>query len=183
LPVPGGYRIDDVIQTDAAINPGNSGGPLLDSSGRIIGVNTAIISPSGVYAGIGFAIPVDTVNTVVTEILRHGRVLRPYLGVALAPPALAQRLGLHGVLIAQVMAGAPAEMAGLRSTYYDDDDDLVFGDVINEIDGTAVENHSDLLAILAKHQVGDTITLKITRGLATPEQEVLEVPLTLTEAR
>ncbi|MEX2358388.1 MAG: trypsin-like peptidase domain-containing protein [Pirellulaceae bacterium] len=183
LPVGGGFRIDDVIQTDAAINPGNSGGPLLDSSGRIIGVNTAIISPSGVYAGIGFAIPIDTVNTVVTEILRHGKVLRPYLGVAVAPPTLSQRLGIRGVLISQVMEGSAAEKAGLRSTFYNENNDIVFGDVILELAGTAINNHSDLLTALAKHEVGATISLKITRGLGTESQEELEIPLTLTEAR
>ncbi len=109
-----GRTISGVIQTDAAINPGNSGGPLLDSAGRLIGVNTAIYSPSGVSTGIGFAVPVDTVNRVVPQLIRHGRIIRPGLGVRIADDATARRFGLQGVLIIQVEKGSAAETAGLR---------------------------------------------------------------------
>ena len=106
--------IEGVIQTDAAINPGNSGGPLLDSVGRLIGVNTQIVSPSGAYAGIGFAVPVDTVNRVVPELIKHGKLIRPGLGVTLIPDAMAKRWGVHGVVIGKVIRGGGAERAGLR---------------------------------------------------------------------
>ena len=105
--------IKDMIQTDAAINPGNSGGPLLDSSGRLIGVNTAIYSPSGASAGIGFAIPVDEVNRIVPQLIRHGKVVRPGLGVQVAPDHLADELGINGVVIVGVQPGSPAAKAGL----------------------------------------------------------------------
>ena len=111
-----GRVIRNVIQTDAAINPGNSGGPLLDSAGRLIGVNTVILSPSGAFAGIGFAIPVDEVNRIVTELIRHGSIVRPSLGVSLAPDQLTERLGLDGVLVMQVDPDGPAALAGLRPT-------------------------------------------------------------------
>ena len=104
--------IQGVIQSDAAINPGNSGGPLLDSAGRLIGVNTAIYSPSGVSAGIGFAIPVDTVNRIVTELIRFGKVVRPGFGVQVADEQIAQRLNVTGVLIVDVARGSAAAKAG-----------------------------------------------------------------------
>ncbi len=111
-----GLPIKDVIQTDAAINPGNSGGPLLDSAGRLIGVNTAIFSPSGTYAGIGFAIPVDTVRWVVPELIEHGKIIRPGLALTLASDRIARRLELPGVLVLDVKRGSTAATAGLRPT-------------------------------------------------------------------
>ena len=106
--------IEGVVQTDAAINPGNSGGPLLDSAGRLIGVNTQIISPSGAYAGIGFAVPVDTVNRIVPELIKHGKLIRPGLGVSLVPDAMARRWGINGLVIGKVSRGGAAERAGLK---------------------------------------------------------------------
>jgi 2-alkenal reductase len=114
LPTAGGRELSDVIQTDAAINPGNSGGPLLDSAGRLIGVNTAIFSPSGSNAGIGFAIPIDTVNRVVPELIRRGRVPTPGLGIVSASEQAASRLGVEGVVIVRTVPGSPADRAGLR---------------------------------------------------------------------
>src|SRR5690606_12714965 len=108
-----GRPITDVIQTDASINPGNSGGPLLDSSGRLIGINTAIYSPSGANAGIGFAVPVDTVNAIVPQLLEHGRVVRPGLGISIAHDAHAAQAGIDGVVIMQVVPGGAADKAGL----------------------------------------------------------------------
>ena len=114
LPTAGGREISNVIQTDAAINPGNSGGPLLDSAGRLIGVNTAIVSPAGSNTGVGFAIPVDVVNRVVPELIRTGRVPTPGIGIVLANEDAATRLGVEGVVIVRVSPGSPAERAGLQ---------------------------------------------------------------------
>lgn len=114
LPTGGRTPIKDVIQTDAAINPGNSGGVLLDSKGRVIGVNTAIADPTGkgASAGVGFAIPIDTVKPLVEQILTHGRVIRPVLGIAIAPPQTLRQLGVEGVLIMDVSPDGPAAKAG-----------------------------------------------------------------------
>src|SRR5207237_5433041 len=114
LPTSAGREISDVIQTDAAINPGNSGGPLLDSAGRVIGVNTAILSPSGTSAGIGFAIPVDIVNRVVPDLIKNGRVPTPGIGIVAASEAVSTRLGIEGVIIVRTAPGSPAERAGIR---------------------------------------------------------------------
>jgi len=165
-------RIDEVIQTDAAINPGNSGGPLLDSAGRLVGVNTQIASPSGASAGVGFAVPVDTVNRVVPQILEHGRVVRPQLGIASANPWVLRRLGLDGVLVAEVAEGSPAERAGLRGTARAADGSLVLGDVIQAVDGEKVTSLDDLYAVLSKHQPGDTVRLGLNRGGKPVELEV-----------
>jgi S1-C subfamily serine protease len=156
-------RIKDMIQTDAAINPGNSGGPLLDSAGRLIGVNTAIYSPSGAFAGIGFAIPVDTVNHIVPQLIRSGKVSRPGLGVQVAPDQLARRLGLKGVLIMDVQPDSPAAKADLLPTRKDESNRVELGDVILAIDGKPVKSANDLLDALEKRAVGDTLELTILR--------------------
>ncbi len=130
-----GRTIPDVIQTDAAINPGNSGGPLLDSAGRLIGVNTAIYSPSGSSAGIGFAVSVDTVNRVVPQLIRYGRVVRPGLGGRFANDATAQRMGIKGVLTMEVTEGSAAAIAGLKGTRRNRQGHLILGDVIVGISG------------------------------------------------
>jgi len=157
-----GRTIAGMIQTDAAINPGNSGGPLLDSSGRLIGVNTAIYSPSGVSAGIGFAVPMDTVNRVVPQLIRHGRIIRPGLGVRI-DDTTARRLGLKGALIIQVDKGSAAEAAGLRGMRHDASGRLLLGDVIVGIAAEVVESSGDLMNILDKHAVGETIMVAIMR--------------------
>jgi len=156
--------IRDVIQTDAAINPGNSGGPLLDSSGRLIGVNTAIFSPSGAYAGIGFAIPVDTVQWVVPDLIQHGRVIRPTLGVQLASPQISRQLNITGALILEIAPGGPADRAGLRPTMRNQRGALVLGDVIVAVDGERVRDAADLQLVLEQHEAGDTVRVTITRG-------------------
>ena len=154
-------EIADVIQTDAAINPGNSGGPLLDSSGRLIGVNTAIFSPSGTNAGVGFAIPADTVNRVVPELIRRGRVPTAGIGILAAHETLVGRLGLEGVMVARTMPGSPAERAGLEGL------DLMTGragDVIVQANGAPVRRLSDLTDQLERVGVGKPVTLKVQRG-------------------
>lgn len=158
-----GRSIRDVIQTDAAINPGNSGGPLLDSGGRLIGVNTVIYSTSGASAGVGFAVPVDTVRRVVNAIIREGRVIRPGLGVHCAADAQAKQLGLRGVLVIEVLDNSAAASAGLRGTYRDRRGALVLGDVILAVDGTAVATVEDLLAAIEEKAVGDTVNLRVLR--------------------
>ncbi len=158
-----GRTIKDVIQTDAAINPGNSGGPLLDSAGRLIGVNTAIYSPSGASAGIGFAVPVDTVNKVVTEIIKYGRVIRPGIGVTVANDRISRRLGIEGVLVIDVLPGSPAEEAGIRGTVRIGRE-ILLGDIIESVNGVAVRTYDDLMGEFEKYNVGDEITLGIIRG-------------------
>ncbi len=157
-----GRTIQDVIQTDAAINPGNSGGPLLDSSGRLIGVNTAIYSPSGGSAGIGFAVPVDVVNRVVPEIIRYGRVIRPGLGITVANDMITHRFGLDGVLIINIMPKSTAENAGLQGTQQVGGD-IIFGDIITAIDQQKVSNTDDLRNILDRYKVGDEVSLTVLR--------------------
>jgi S1-C subfamily serine protease len=167
-----GVVIKDVIQTDAAINPGNSGGPLLDSAGRLIGVNTAIYSPSGSSAGIGFAIPVDEVNRVVPELIRHGKVTRPGLGVQVAPDQVAKQLGVKGALIVSTRPNSPAKAAGLRPSYRDEEGKVVLGDAILAIDGKPVKKVNDLFALLEKHKVGDEVTVKVLREDTTVDVKV-----------
>jgi S1-C subfamily serine protease len=166
-----GRRIEKVIQTDAAINPGNSGGPLLDSSGRLIGVNTAIYSPSGSSAGIGFAIPVDEVNKTVTELIRKGSAnpprmtSRPGLGIQVASDELAQKLGApEGALIIRVLPGSAAAGAGLIATRRNEEGEVVLGDVITAIDAKPVTKANDLFTIFKGYKVGDTVTLDLVRG-------------------
>jgi S1-C subfamily serine protease len=173
-----GRTISGVIQTDAAINPGNSGGPLLDSAGRLIGVNTAIYSPSGSSAGIGFAVPVDTVNRVVPQLIRHGRVIRPGLGVRLADDTAARRFGLQGALIIQVEKGSAAETAGLRGTTRDAEGRLLLGDVIVAINADTISTSHDLMNILEKYSVGTTVTVAVLRQGAR-----FTVPVTLQPLR
>jgi S1-C subfamily serine protease len=160
--------IQGVIQTDAAINPGNSGGPLLDSAGRLIGVNTAIYSPSGGQGGgsvgIGFAVPADTVNAIVPQLVSHGKVVRPGLGIVTADDTLARRFGLDGALVLHVTAGGAAERAGIRATRQDDYGRLYLGDVIVAVNGQAVGSSDELSTQLEKLSVGDTVTLTLLRG-------------------
>ena len=173
-----GRTITGVIQTDAAINPGNSGGPLLDSAGRLIGVNTAIYSPSGSSAGIGFAVPVDTVNRVVPQLIRYGRVIRPGLGIRIADDATARGMNLPGVLIIQNEPGSAAETAGLRGTRWDAQGRLILGDIIVGLASTPVRTADDLLNALEKQQVGDTVQIDIIRG-----KQRQRLPITLQAVR
>jgi S1-C subfamily serine protease len=158
-----GRTVKGMIQIDAPINPGNSGGPLLDSSGRLIGVNSAIVSPSGAFAGIGFAIPVDKVNRVVTELIRHGKIIRPSLGIEPAPDQWVEELGLSGVLVLGVVPDGPAAKAGIRPTRRTPDGQIELGDLILAIDGQTLKSADDLLSAQEKYKVGDTVTLLLLR--------------------
>ncbi|MEO1713692.1 MAG: trypsin-like peptidase domain-containing protein [Bacteroidota bacterium] len=173
-----GLPIREAIQTDAAINPGNSGGPLLDSNGELIGVNTAIYSPSGAYAGIGFSIPVDVVSWVVPELIQHGRIMRPTLGVELAPTQTAARLGLRGALIMQILEGSAADQAGLQPTYRDASGAIRMGDLIVGIDQITIESTNDLILALERYRPGDQITVTVARN-----NQTIELPLILDQAR
>jgi S1-C subfamily serine protease len=157
--------ISGVIQTTAILNPGNSGGPLLDSAGRLIGMNTAILSPTGSFAGIGFAIPVDEINQIVPQLIKHGKVVRAYLGVQLAQDQQAQQLGVdEGALILKVQPRSPASKAGLRGVARANNGRIHLGDIIVAIDGKAVKNGKDLLHILGEHRAGDAVQLTIERN-------------------
>jgi len=155
--------IEGVIQTDAAINPGNSGGPLLDSTGRLIGVNTQIVSPSGAFAGVSFAVPVDTVNRVVPELIAHGKIIRPGLGFEYYSDQIAARWGVDGVIIRKVYRGSAAEAAGLRGSRQLNTGEVILGDVIIGLDGQPVSNVDDLKDILERLQVGDRVSLEFIR--------------------
>ncbi len=168
-----GRTIDGVIQTDAAINPGNSGGPLLDSSGRLIGVNTAIYSPSGASAGIGFAIPVDTVQRIVPQILQYGKVIRPGLGISYAPDLLMRRLGLAGVLVANVRPNSSAAQAGIRPTRRGPEGEIILGDVIVAVDERRVKNVDDLLSQLETKEVNHRVRIMVLRDVQTEPKEVV----------
>jgi S1-C subfamily serine protease len=164
--------IQGVIQTDAAINPGNSGGPLLDSAGRLIGVNTAIYSPSGASAGIGFAIPVDTVNRIVPELIRYGKVTRPGIGIQVAEDQIAERLGVTGVLVIEVVPGSAAAKAGVRPTRRENSGRVRLGDVIVSIDGRKIESPNDLFLTLEKYKVGEIVNVSLLREGKTVQVKV-----------
>jgi S1-C subfamily serine protease len=167
--------IKGVIQTDAAINPGNSGGPLLDSSARLIGVTTAIYSRSGEFAGIGFAIPVDEVNRVVPQLIAHGKIVRPGLGIVPASDKQARQAKVsNGVLVLSVLPDGPAAKAGVQGTRYDENGDLVLGDIITAIDDKQIQKVNDLFDALGEHKVGDTVKVKVLRQ---GQEQILEVTL------
>lgn len=166
-----GRTIHDVIQTDAAINPGNSGGPLLDSAGRLIGVNTAIYSPSGASSGIGFAVPVSEVNRVVPQIIAKGKMIRPGLGITLANRRLTEELGLEGMMILKVLPGSTAEKAGLRGATQGRDG-LVLGDIILGVNGKEVKDYDSLRDELERHQVGESVVLTLMRDTGNVEVKV-----------
>jgi S1-C subfamily serine protease len=173
----GVVTIEHLIQTDAAINPGNSGGPLLDSAGRLIGINTAIYSPSGASAGIGFSVPVDTVNKVVPELIRDGKYLRPALGIEVDEGLnrrLTEMLEVEGVVILRVAPGSAAATAGLKGATIARDGGIVPGDIITAVGGKPVDGAGKLIATLDDFKVGDTIKVTVLR-----EGKKVDVPVTL----
>ncbi len=160
-----GRVIRDVIQTDAAINPGNSGGPLLDSAGLLIGINTAIYSPTGTSAGIGFAVPADILNRIVPQLIRNGKVVRAGFGIYIYDDStVRRRLEREGVLIRGVAPESVAEQAGLRGTQYDEDGDLYPGDLIVRIDDTQIASQNDLFDLLDQREIGETVEVEIIRN-------------------
>lgn len=169
---PSGRPISNVIQTDAAINPGNSGGPLLDSKGRVIGMATAIYSPSGASAGIGFAVPVDTVKYIVTQLIENGQIVRPLLGVSILDSKQArQALGItKGVLILEVKPGTPAAAAGLKGLRRTDSGIIEIGDIIIAVEGAPIEKEGDLFKAIEEYKPGQTVKVTVNR----PQIEVTE---------
>ena len=164
IQAPSNRRIRGVIQTDAAINPGNSGGPLLNSLGQLIGVNTAIYSPSGASAGIGFAIPVNTVKDVVPQLISYGRILRPIMGVELASDRWIRRYRIEGVPVVRVFPGLPAAEAGLRGAYRNSRGEIMLGDIITHIDDKPVRSNDDYFSALEKRKIGEEIEVRTRRG-------------------
>lgn len=156
--------IEGVIQTDAAINPGNSGGPLLDSDGLLIGINTQIISPSGAYAGIGFAVPVNTITRVIPQLIQFGKLIRPGMGISVLPDSIAARWGIQGLIIAKVEPGSPADKAGLKSAKETRLGRIKLGDIITKINQEPVKIFDDLMRILDRHKVGDRVTVEVHRN-------------------
>ena len=168
-----GRVIRGVIQTDAAINPGNSGGPLLDSAGRLIGINTAIFSPSGAYAGIGFAVPVTEVNRVIPLLIQDGKLIKPGLGVTLADSRISRRIGVEGMIILEVQPDSGAQKAGLRPTQQFGGE-IILGDVIRKIKGNKIDSLKDIQDALENHEIGDIVPVTIFR-----DTEIVEVPVEL----
>jgi len=174
----GNRKIRGVIQTDAAINPGNSGGPLLNSLGQLIGVNTAIYSPSGASAGIGFAIPVNTVREVVPQLISYGRVLRPIAGLELASDRWIKRYRIKGLPVVRVDPGLPANRAGIKGAWRNRNGEIVLGDIITAVNGIEVRSQDDYFAIIEEHKPGDKVTFTSRRG-----EDTHNVELTLTESQ
>ncbi len=173
LPTATGRVVQGVIQTDAAINPGNSGGPLLDSAGRLIGVNTAILSDTGAASGIGFSVPVDIVNRIVPQLISEGRVPRPGIGIVVVDDESAARMGVNGLVIMRVLPRSAAERAGLRAG---DPEAREIGDVITKVDGTPVRTIAEFAAELARIGIGNRARLTVVnRGRAR------EVAVTVTD--
>ena len=174
LPDDQGGVIEHLIQTDAAINPGNSGGPLLDSAGRLIGINTAIFSPSGTFAGIGFAVPVDTVNRVVPELIASGKYVRPALGIEVDEDLnrmVTEKLGVEGVLVLKVAPGSAAEAAGMRGARIDAEG-ITPGDIIVAVNDKPIDGVAKLLGRLDDFRVGEAVRVTVLREAGKTELTV-----------
>lgn len=170
----GGVTIRDMVQTDAAINPGNSGGPLLDSAGRLIGMNTMIFSKTGASAGIGFAVPVESIRRVVPQLIQFGRVEQVGLGVRIDPQRrIERRFGIKGVVVLEIIPGSPAERAGLRGLSQTAEG-VSLGDVIVGIDEAKIESYDDLYSVLDGKKAGEKVRVKLQR-----ESKVIELPMEL----
>ncbi|MGD8175590.1 S1C family serine protease [Marinimicrobium sp. ARAG 43.8] len=172
IEAPNKRKIRNVIQTDAAINPGNSGGPLLNSSGELIGVNTMIYSPSGASAGIGFAIPVNTVKDIVPQLIEHGRMVRPIIGIDIAPDHWAQQAGVRGVPVLRVAPGSPAQRAGLQGVERSRWGSIILGDIITALDQYPTRNYDELMTALEKYEPGDRVQLVFERAGKTERREI-----------
>lgn len=179
LPGGDGRTIDNLIQTDAAINPGNSGGPLLDSAGRLIGINTAIYSPSGASAGIGFAVPVDTVNRVVPQIISRGKYIRPAMGITVDSKLndrLTQHLKVTGVVILSISPGSAADTAGLQGATITPEGNIIAKDIIVAVEDKPIDSVDKLLSRIDNYKVGDTIKITVLRKNATIDVSVTLQP-------
>jgi S1-C subfamily serine protease len=162
----GGVKINDMIQTDAAINMGNSGGPLLDSNGRLIGMNTVIFSTSGSSAGLGFAVPSDTIKVIVPQLINHGKVIRPGLGIGIVPDSMKRRIlggEEKGIVVSYVDEKGSAAKAGLKGMTQDQYGRTYLGDIILSVDGQDVNNLDDIYQVLDKHKIGDEVMVKYRR--------------------
>ncbi|MFO0689704.1 MAG: trypsin-like peptidase domain-containing protein [Myxococcota bacterium] len=179
FPTDGGFVIEDVIQTDASINPGNSGGPLLDSHGRAIGVNTAIFSPSGASAGIGFAVPIDTVSRIVPQLIRFGKVRRAGLGISVLPDHFARSWGIQGVIVREVAPGSGAARAGLRSLEIDRAGTILGADIIQSVGDKPIRSFADLANALDKRTPGELVPVKVLRD----GKDVVEMKIPLVEVQ
>ncbi len=172
IKAPSNRIIRGVIQTDAAINPGNSGGPLLNSLGQLVGVNTAIYSPSGASAGIGFAIPVNTVKAVVPQLISYGRVLRPIMGLELASDRWIRRYRIKGLPVVSIYPGLPAAEAGMTGAYRNSRGEIALGDIITHIGGEPVNSNDDYFSALESHKIGDTIEVRTIRDKKAKQFEI-----------
>jgi len=170
----GDVTIRDMIQTDASINPGNSGGPLLNSDGQLIGMNTMIYSQSGASAGIGFAVPVDTIKRVVPQLIKYGKVIRPGLGVSLLPDQYARGYNIEGIVVLEVVPNGPADRAGIKGLGRDRYGQLYIRDVIIGIDNHKITSYDDFYNALDNYRVGDTVTVTVER-----DEKKRKVQLTL----
>lgn len=159
----GNVTIRDMIQTDASINPGNSGGPLLDSDGQLIGINTMIYSQSGTSAGIGFAVPVDTIKRVVPQLIKYGKVIRPGLGISLLPEQYTRSYNIEGVVVRDVEPNGPADRAGIKGLGRDRYGQLYIRDIIIGIDDHKITSYDDLYNTLDNYRVGDRVTVTVER--------------------
>ncbi|MGD2295359.1 MAG: trypsin-like peptidase domain-containing protein [Candidatus Aminicenantes bacterium] len=170
----GGVTIRNMVQTDASINPGNSGGPLLNSRGELVGMNTMIASPTGAYSGIGFAVPVDTIKKIVPEIIEHGKVIRPGLGVSILQDRYARQWGIEGVAIVSVPEGSPADRAGLEGMRRDKSGRIYIQDVIVAIDDIPLKSYDDYYNAMDRFRIGQRVTLTVHRN-----KRERKVPFTL----
>jgi S1-C subfamily serine protease len=161
----GGVKINDMIQTDASINMGNSGGPLLDSSGKLVGMNTVIFSTSGSSAGLGFAVPVDTIKQIVPQLIGHGKVIRPGLGISIVPDSMKLRLtgSEKGLIISHVDDRGGAAQAGLRGMTQDRYGRVYIGDIIIKVDAKEVNTLDDIYQILDQKKIGDNVQVEYVR--------------------
>jgi S1-C subfamily serine protease len=161
----GGVKINDMIQTDAAINMGNSGGPLLDSNGRLIGMNTVIFSTSGSSAGLGFAVPADTIKVIVPQLIQHGKLIRPGLGIGIVPDSMKQRIvgADQGIIVSHVDEKGSAAKAGIKGMTQDQFGRTYLGDIILSVDGQNVNSLDDIYQILEQKKVGDDVMVKYRR--------------------
>lgn len=159
----GGVTIRGMIQTDASINPGNSGGPLLNSDGRLIGMNTMIYSRTGTSSGIGFAVPVDTIKRIVPQVIKYGKVIRPGIGVSILPDQYTRRLDVEGAVVSSVPSNSSAHRAGVQGIGQDRWGRRYIRDVIVGIDKIAIKSYDDLYNALDSYRVGDVVWVTLER--------------------